>query len=533
MHGLTRRQALRAGAGALALGAARLPLPTPALATGRPAVFDMPVDERGAHAAGLWRTTRVLRAPGRFDLVGLRWRAGSVSAQVRTRRAGGRWTRWTPLPAPHGPLHGTDPAFVGHADELQLRLRGSARGLRACFVRSLDSVPPLAHTAQLDPPGIIPRSGWGGDGVIPRAAPEFGVVELAFVHHTVTAIDYAPSQSASIVLGIAHYHRDYNGWNDIGYNFLVDRYGQVFEGRAGGIENAVIGAHAQGWNSYSTGVACLGTFTNVRLPDEAMDALARLIGWKLSLHGVPVLGQVTLPSLGGADNRYRAGANITFQRVSGHRDGDATSCPGNALYRQLGDLRERADGYAAPLDGITVTTSAYQRGARPVAMAGVLRFADGSSPSGATLGIEFSAGRSAWEPVASAPCGLDGSWQASAVLPSSGRVRAVFAGDGTRPRVESPPIPVEVVPRLSVASARRTGAGGRIAVSGSVSPAPSRVRVTLERRVGRRWVRVGRRRSVAVVGGRYATSVRLTRVGLYRVTVTASGAIKRRNLRAV
>jgi hypothetical protein len=531
MHGLTRRQALRAGAGALALGAARLP--TPALASTGPALFEMPVDGRGAQAAGLWRVTRVLRAPGRFDLVGLRWRAGSLAAQVRTRRAGGRWTRWTPLPAPHGPVPGTDPAFVGHADELQLRLRGSARGLRACFVRSLGHAPARAHLSQVDAPSVIPRSGWGGDGVIPRAAPEFGVVQLAFVHHTVTAIDYAPSESASIVLGIARYHRDYNGWNDIGYNFLVDRYGQVFEGRAGGIENAVIGAHAQGWNSYSTGIACLGTFTNVQLPDAAMDALARLIGWKLSLHGVPVLGKVTLPSLGGADNRYRAGAEITFQRVSGHRDGDATSCPGNALYRQLGDLRQRASGYAGPLNGITVTTSAYQRGARPVALAGVLRFADGSSPSGATLSIEFSAGGSAWEPVASALCGLDGSWRTSALLPSSGRVRAVFAGDGTRPRVESPPIGVKVVPRLSVASARRTAAGGTIAVSGSVSPAPARVRVTLERRVGRRWVRVGRRRSVAVVGGRYATAVRLTRVGLYRVSVTASGATKRRNLRAV
>jgi N-acetylmuramoyl-L-alanine amidase-like protein len=528
---LTRRQALRAGAGALALGAVRLP--SPAQAATRPRLFTMRIDDGGAHAAGLWRTTRVLPAPHRFDLVGLRWSAGAVEAQIRTRRAGGRWTRWTPLPAPHGPLRGTDPAFMGHSDELQLRLRGSARGLRACFVRSLGSAPAHAHAAQLDPPGIIPRSGWGGDGVIPRAAPEFGVVQIAFVHHTVTAIDYAPSESASIVLGIAHYHRDYNGWNDIGYNFLVDRYGQVFEGRAGGIENAVVGAQAQGWNSQSTGIACLGTFTNVRLPGDALDALARLIGWKLSLHGVPVLGRVTLESGGGADNRYRLGTDVVFQRVSGHRDGDATSCPGNALYRQLGDLRDRADGYAAPLNGITVATSAYQHGVRPVALAGVLRFADGSSPAGATLSIEFTAAGSAWSPVAAALCGADGSWQARAVLPSSGDVRAVFAGDGLRPRVESPPIPVKVVPRISVASSRRTGVGGRIAVSGAVSPAPAKVHVTLQRRVGRHWVRVGRRRSVAVVGGRYATSVRLTRRGLYRVSVSAGGATKRRNLRAI
>jgi hypothetical protein len=531
MPSLTRRQALRAGAGALALSAVR-PVST-ALAASGPRLFDMPVPDGGAHAAGLWRTTPVLRAPGRFDLVGLGWSAGAVEAQARARRAGGRWTAWAPLTTGHGARRGTDPAFVGAADELQLRLRGSARGLRARFVQALGHAPAHARAAAVSEPQILPRAAWGGDGVIPRAAPEFGVVEMAFVHHTVTAVDYAASESASIVLGIARYHRDYNGWNDIGYNFLVDRYGQVFEGRAGGIENAVIGAQAQGWNSYSTGIACLGTFTNVALPDAAMDALARLIGWKLSLHGVPVLGRVTLASLGGADNRYRSGTNVTFQRVSGHRDGDATSCPGNALYRQLGELRTLANGYSGPIDGITVTTSAYQRGARPVALAGVLRFADGSSPAGATLSIEYTTAGSAWAPVASALCGADGSWSASAVLPSSGRIRAVFAGDATRPPVQSPPVRVTVVPRLSLTSAtRRTTPGGTIAVSGAVSPAPGRVTLTLERRIGRRWVRV-RRRSVAVAGGRYASTVRLSRRGLYRVVVAASGATKSRQLRAV
>ncbi len=526
----TRRQALRAGAGTLALSAVRA---HPALAATGPRRFEMPVPDGGAHAAGLWRTTPVLRAPERFDLVGLGWRAGDVSAQVRARRAGGRWTPWAPLTTGHGTRRGTDPTFVGAAEELQLRLRGSARGLRARFVQALGHAPAHAHAATVSEPQVIPRSGWGGDGVIPRAAPEFGVIELAFVHHTVTAIDYPASDSAAIVLGIAHYHRDYNGWNDIGYNFLVDRYGQVFEGRAGGIENAVIGAQAQGWNSYSTGIACLGTFTNVTLPNPAMDALARLIGWKLSLHGVPVLGQVTLESLGGADNRYRSGTDVTFQRVSGHRDGCATSCPGNALYGQLGRLRTLANGYSGPIDGITVTTSAYQRGAKPVALAGVLHFADGSSPAGATLSIEFTTAGSAWAPVASALCGSDGSWSASAALPSSGQIRAVFAGDATRPPVQSPPVGVTVVPALSVTSAtRRTTPGGRIAVSGAVSPAPARVTLTLERQVGRRWLRV-RRRTVAVAGGRYASTVTLSRRGLYRVVVSASGATKTRQLRAV
>ena len=81
------------------------------------------------------------------------------------------------------------------------------------------------------------------------------------MHHTVTANDYGPEDSAGIVLAIARYHRNGHGWNDIGYNFLVDQYGQVFEGRAGGLEAAVVGAQAQGYNSVSTGIACLGTLT--------------------------------------------------------------------------------------------------------------------------------------------------------------------------------------------------------------------------------------------------------------------------------
>ena len=107
----------------------------------------------------------------------------------------------------------------------------------------------------------MPRADWGGDRVIPRARPAYGSVEVAFVHHTESANTYGPDDSAAIVLAIAKYHRDTKGWNDVGYNFLVDRFGRIYEGRAGGIDLPVIGAHTQGYNARSTGIAIIGSFT--------------------------------------------------------------------------------------------------------------------------------------------------------------------------------------------------------------------------------------------------------------------------------
>src|SRR4051794_28800881 len=224
---VTRRQVI--GLGALALGAVRLP-PTATAADAGPALFELGLGDLRPTAA--WHTTAALTAPRRFDLLGLRWARGTgVQAQARARARGGRWTRWTALPHSHGAgVPGTDPAFTGAADEFQLRLRGEARGLAARFVRALGHAPsrPRAHAAQVSTPAIVPRASWGADQVPPRSPASYGSVAAAFVHHTAGAIEYAPEDSPAIVLGIARYHRDSNGWNDIGYNFLVDRYGVVF-----------------------------------------------------------------------------------------------------------------------------------------------------------------------------------------------------------------------------------------------------------------------------------------------------------------
>jgi hypothetical protein len=555
---LTRRQALRLGALATAAGAFRAPSAS-ALTGRRDPLFELDLagEATRASAAGAgWRTTRVLRAPRRFDLIGLRWADGShAEAQVRARKRGGEWTRWVTLhpTGDHGPDEGTapagtDPAFTGAADQFQLRLRGTPAALRARFVRALPTATLAGRVARRlrarahvsarrqasgAAPVMVSRAEWGADSVPPRADPAYGAVQMAFVHHTVNANDYQPEDSAGIVLGIARYHRDSNGWNDIGYNFLVDRYGQIFEGRAGGIDQPVIGAQAQGYNSVSTGVACLGTFESVTQTEAGMDALARIIGWKLSIHGVPVQGQVTVISAGGPSNRYAAGTSVTFQRISGHRDGDSTSCPGSALYGQLADLRIRAARYAVASSGLTVRASyAKVRAHRTVDVSGQLHFADGSSPGGAPLSIEFQAAGSAWTQVSSAACAPDGGWRATVTPPTSGTFRAVYGGDAARGRVESKPVRVDVIPRMSVALDRTKMRRGKwVKVTGTVDPAQL-VQCVVERRAGRRWASV-RSRNLDVVDGAFGVRFRLATPGIYRVTVISGTTQRRRRLRVL
>ena len=407
---ITRRHALALGAAA-GLGSLLGPLRAlPAVATRgpRPRGFGLtvtPADFDGG------RTSRVLPAR-RFDLIGVRG-AGHVDVRVRAR--GGSWSPWIPLAAhgDHAPdtgtgEHASDPIWTGGSDEFQLRVARAPRGpLRVHLVavpaslrrRATARSAPRARAAQAggvqpgSPPPIVPRDAWGAAAVPPRSAPRYGVVQAGFVHHTVTANEYGPQDSAAIVLGIAKYHRDTNGWNDIGYNFLVDRYGQVFEGRAGGVDQAVVGAHAQGYNAESTSVAQIGTFTAGGITPEAMGATAQLLGWKLSLHGVPVQGTVVLRSGGGSLNRFPAGTPVTVNRICGHRDGDATSCPGDALYVQLPELRTRASAFAGPVAApqgqvtLAVQAAAVPYGS-PAAFAGlVIRPGGGAAAQGKVHGF--------------------------------------------------------------------------------------------------------------------------------------------------
>jgi hypothetical protein len=484
------------------------------------------------------RTSRVLRAPRRFDLLGVR---GSGRVDVRVRARGGRWSAWIPLAAhgDHAPDTGTgerasDPVWTGGSHEMQLRLASPAlRSLRVHMV----AVPASARrraTARMGrfgvraaqapapgtPPPITPRAAWGADSVPPRSAPSYGAVQVAFVHHTVTANEYGPQESPAIVLGIAKYHRDTNGWNDIGYNFLVDQFGQVFEGRAGGIDQAVVGAQAQGYNAQSTGVAHLGTYTAVGVSEPAMAATAQLLGWKMSLHGVPTEGTVVLPSGGGSLNRYPAGTPVTFNRISGHRDGDATSCPGDALYAQLPALRTRATALAGPIVTgppaqvtLSVTQPAVPYG-QPAAFAGMVTLPGGGASAGELVALQKRGATGAWVTLARVAAGPDGTWAASLPWRRSGQVRAK-ASSGITSAVASVAVVASVSVRLP--SRRRVRPGSLVRLGGGVRPGqPMRVLIEFKGGDGRwRRVRVIRAR---VQGTSWRTEIPLRRPGLYRLT---------------
>jgi hypothetical protein len=314
----------------------------------------------------------VIEAPARFDLAGI---AGEIDPiEFRARPEGGEWSPWTET---------TDgnPVYFGGADELQIRSRGVRpegelhyvnvsgtstfangvlTGIReavnSAFISVADTTIADAQAVQ---PDVITREQWGATlengGCPPRSTAAYGEVDAAAVHHTVSANDYTPAEAPGIVLGICRFHRNANGWSDIGYNFLVDRFGTVYEGRAGGTGAAVVGAHTQGYNSQTFGAASIGTHTVEGISEEAKDAFARLIAWKLSLHGTIAAGKTRLISGGGSANKYPAGKRVRVKRVFGHGRTGLTACPGKALKRQIKEIRRRAqaiiDTHPPPLPG--------------------------------------------------------------------------------------------------------------------------------------------------------------------------------------
>jgi hypothetical protein len=307
-----------------------------------------------AAGAGLLLNARDLRTAAplhikRFQLVGLHWR-GSGSVLFRTRSLHGRWSGWRAAAPGEDDLpdRGTEglrgwkigaPYWTGGSDAIQYRTAGRVTRVRAFFVRGSGGPSPRIRRVQTATvPTIITRAEWGANESIRRATPRYADnVHFAIVHHTAGSNSYTASQSAGIVRSIYLYHVQGNGWNDIGYNFLVDKYGQIFEGRYGGMTRAVIGAHAMGFNVGSAGVSVIGNYSAATVTPAARAALVSLLAWRLDLAHVDPNSRVVRVSTG--NPRYPPGTAVTLNAVSGHRDTYPTSCPGTSLYAQLPAIR--------------------------------------------------------------------------------------------------------------------------------------------------------------------------------------------------
>jgi hypothetical protein len=303
----------------------------------------------------------------RFTTVGVTWKhdpaVGGVTVDVRWRTAG-RWSAWRTLSggsddapdagsvdAGRSLRDGTAPLWVGAADGVQVRTSTTGvapRDLRAELVdpgRSaadavIGATPRDSAAAEQAQPSIFTRQDWGADESIRRSDPSYNAtVKVGFVHHTATANDYTRAQTPAMIRSIYAYHVKGNGWSDIGYNYLVDRFGRVWEGRYGGITLAVIGAHTGGFNVDSFGTSLLGTYSTAVPSAETLTALEQLFAWKLGSYYRDPAVTASLRSAGGGTSRYAAGVTHTFAVVSGHRDAGSTSCPGDATYARMDTIR--------------------------------------------------------------------------------------------------------------------------------------------------------------------------------------------------
>ena len=263
-------------------------------------------------------------------------RAAGAPGDARPRRARTCPIRRAAKTRVRGPA-GTSATRTGSARPTASRSgsSGDVRRLRAWYVWSPVSHAAVRRVSMAGSPQIVPRAEWRANEAIKRAPPRYArTVSFAVVHHTAGTNAYSPRRSAAIVRGIELYHVRGNGWNDIGYNFLVDRYGQVFEGRAGGIaseRDRCAGAGVQ----HRVGRRCLDRQLQHRRrsPPRSGRRSSALLAWRLDVAHVDPLGTVGWVS--GGNPKYRAGKTVELRAISGHRDTGSTSCPGTRLYSQL------------------------------------------------------------------------------------------------------------------------------------------------------------------------------------------------------
>jgi hypothetical protein len=354
-----------------------------------PQVRTVPLRAADKARLGVLRTDRrptVLSAPQSVDglaTVGVTWARGArlgesaITLALRT-RVDGVWSPWRPVPyhqeeAPdpssaegRAARPGTDPVYVGDVDDVQVRaLTDSGKapaGMTLSLVdpgaAAMERAPSLERAAAdtgttglsaarvARRPVIYSRARWGADERMrSRSSLHYGRIRGGFVHHTVNANRYTRAQVPSIIRGIYAYHTQSRGWSDVGYNFLVDRFGRIWEGRYGGVARPVVGAHTLGYNSDSFAMSAIGNYETARPTTALLRAYSRLFAWKLSLHRVRA-----------ASTRQWI-AKRYLPAISGHRDAGQTACPGRYLYSRIPTIRRWAARHQRTFGGRVRSTN--------------------------------------------------------------------------------------------------------------------------------------------------------------------------------
>jgi len=383
-----------------------------------------------------------------------------TTARVRAKRPDASWGPWykaeteeTGGPSEHGDHgpRGTEPVFVGRTTDVQIAITRPATagapapanstagapnsGANLGYIpmdaekplgQDVNAVlitpprapadvtwsPPTAVQAPGQPPNIITRAQWDADEAMRCGNPIYNNgIRAAVVHHTAGSNDYSPEDSAAIVRSIYMYHTQMLGWCDIGYNALVDKYGQVFEGRFGGITRAVEGTHTGGFNKSTFGVSMIGDFDTVPPTLPQINAVGRLLGWRLAMDGVNPKGTVRLTSEGGPFTFYPAGTTVTLPTIFAHRDTGNTDCPGNAGYAALNEIRDIAARFNQPVGPAALAESLrggaiYDRWQQAGGMTGSLGAptTPETAGDGPTRYVRFTRGAIYWSPeTAAAP----------------------------------------------------------------------------------------------------------------------------------
>ena len=349
------------------------------------------VAAQGREVAGEARARRsgAVAAPMPFSMLGFELPDGVDELWVRTSVDGLEWSDWVETervepddgPDPGTPEAATDrshrfaePVWVEEANYLQVEVPADAPAdadeVRAELIDSLGIagqpterkvVPAGPESADaINRPNIISRAGWGADESWRNGSPSYARdgVHMGVVHHTATSNSY--SDAKAVMRSMYRYHTQSLGWSDLGYNLVVDREGNVYEGRAGGLDRGVIGAHARGYNTGSFGVSVIGNYENVDAPAAAMRALEQVVIWQSTIYGIDPDGWTN-----------KTNGSWT-QTLVGHRQVGNTACPGR-IQNHLPALRtatsEQVQAAAVPFPD---TTGTHREAVLELAEAGVI-----------------------------------------------------------------------------------------------------------------------------------------------------------------